>query len=321
MKKLLLMMAAISLLSGCATIKLGPSYGEPLKEQMIKEVSGAEGKVLVININGTISDQPKDDFFAKGPSLLDKVMMQLAKAEKDKDIKTILLKINSPGGGATASDILYHEISAMKKRTGKKVFVQMMDVAASGGYYIAMSADHIQAHPITLTGSVGVIMIMPEITGLTEKLGVEVHTFKSGSHKDTGSPFRKFNDKDKTQIQTMVGQVAERFYKVVTDNRELTPEVMKEVKTARVFTGELAKEKGLVDSLGYLSDATGKACKLGGADKCNVVTYRFNENANANLYSPNMASPENAPDFSLIQSQMLETSMNLKPGTYYLYLR
>lgn len=321
MKKILLLAVLMTTLTGCATIKLGPSYDEPLKEQVVKETSGADGKVLIVNISGTISDEPAEGFLQSGPSMLDKVLMQLQRAEKDKAIKTVLLKINSLGGGVTSSDILYHELLAFKKRTGKKVYVQMMDAAASGGYYISMAADHIQAHPTTVTGSVGVIIVLPEISELTDKIGVEIHTFKSGNHKDTGSPFRKLNDADTKLIKGMISEIAERFYKVVTERRQLSDEVIKEMKTARIYSGDKALKDGLIDSLGYLSDATEKACKLGGAKKCHVVTYRFDENANATLYSPNMQVAENAPQVNLIQSKLLDSSLNLKPGNYYLYLR
>ncbi|MDX1795665.1 MAG: signal peptide peptidase SppA [Hydrogenovibrio sp.] len=308
-------------LTGCTTIKFGPSYDEPLKEQVVQTAKATDGKVLLINIDGTISDQPKRGFLTNGPSLLDKVMMQLHQAEKDRAIKTVLLKINSPGGGVTTSDILYHELLAFKKRTGKKLYVQMMDVAASGGYYISMAADHIQAHPTTVTGSVGVITILPEISELTKKIGVEVKTFKTGPYKDTGSPFRKYTKADEAELQGLVDQMAQRFYRVVEKNRQLTDQVMQQVKTAQVYTGEEAWKIGLVDSLGYLSDATQKACELGGAKHCQVISYRFDRNENATVYSPTMEAPTKPMEMNLIKSNLLQPAMSLKPGSYYLYLQ
>ena len=103
------------------------------------------------------------------------------KAEKDPDIKAVILKINSPGGSATASDILYREINAYKQRSGVKIVAAMMGLAASGGYYVAMPADTIVAHPTTVTGSVGAVFIKPEVSGLMEKIGVDVTVHKSGS--------------------------------------------------------------------------------------------------------------------------------------------
>lgn len=307
-------------LSGCATIKLGPSYDKPFKEQVVAETDGAQAKVLLVEVKGTISDQPDKGLLGKAPSLLDSVLMQLKKAEDDEDIKAVLLKINTPGGGVTASDILYHELLAFKERTGKKLYVQMMDVAASGGYYIAMAADHIQAHPTSVTGSVGVISMTPDISGTMEKIGVGVNVYKTGESKDMGSPFRAASERDKALFQNLVEEMAQRFYGVVQKNRTLSDEQMDEVKSARIYTGKAAKQAGLVDSLGYLSSATQAACEMGGESKCNVVTYRYQKNPNASLYSPSMSALPKAPSMNLLEAPILNHALNLEPGLYYLYL-
>lgn len=319
-KKTLIAFSVASVLSGCATIKLGPSYNEPLTEQTLMDTSNADGKVLLIPIEGTISNEEERGFLSKGPGLLDKVTMQLRKAEKDADIKTILLRINSPGGGVTTSDILYHELLAFKQRTGKKIYVQMMDLGASGAYYISMAADTIQVHPTTLTGSVGVITIVPNVVGLSEKIGVEVNTYKTGDNKDTGSPFRRMTEQDDAYLQAIIDAMATRFYEVVQTHRGLSDAQMDSVKTARVYLGKEAVQAGLVDSVGYLSDARVKACQLGGARRCDLVTYRFEPNVNANMYSPSMESPNASPDMRLVKTELLSPVMNLKPGSYYLYL-
>lgn len=318
--KAILLVAGLATLSGCATIKIGPNYDEPLKQQVIESKPNATGKVLLINIQGVISDQQSEGFFGASPSLLDRVMMQLKLAEKDKSIKTVLLKINSPGGGVTTSDILYHELMAFKKRTGKKIYVQMMDVTASGGYYISMAADHIQAHPTTVTGSVGVITVLPEIVDLTKKIGVEVKTYKTGPMKDTGSPFRKFTPADDAEMQSMVDQMAQRFYHIVQTSRHLSPQAMKDVETARVYVGEEALKAGLVDSLGYLSDAVNQACQLGGNKVCDLVSYRFETNVNATSYSPTMQAQSKPIEMNLMKTGLLDSALSLKPGSYYLYL-
>jgi protease-4 len=123
--------------------------------------------------------------------MVQEFVSQLRLAEKDKKIKALLLKIDSPGGSVIASDIVYNEILAFKKRTGAKVVVAMMGVAASGGYYISLPADTIVAHPATITGSIGVIFFRPKVTGLMGKIGVGVEVNKSGKNKDIGSPFRQ----------------------------------------------------------------------------------------------------------------------------------
>lgn len=306
-------------LSGCATIKLGESYDAPIQEQVL-EKGKTDDKVLIITIDGVISDSPKRGLLSRAPSLLDSVMMQLKKAEEDKQIKTVLLKVNSPGGGVTVSDILYHELLAFKQRTKKKLYVQMMDVAASGGVYIAMAADKIQAHPSTITGSVGVISMSADLSGTMQKIGAAVNVYKTGENKDMGSPFKAASQSDKQIFQAMVDSMAQRFYEIVKKQRKLSDEQMSELKTARIFTGSQAIQAGLVDSLGYLSDATDKACELAEAKNCKVVSYRFKQNPNATQYSPSMQLPNGMQPLQLIDVPLLE-QMQLKAGIYYLYLQ
>jgi protease-4 len=319
-KKTAVALLGASLLSGCATIKLGPSYDEPLKEQVVAKVDDSDGKVLMIPVEGTISNEPSRGFLDSSPGLLDKVMMQLRRAEKDDDIKAVLLKVNSPGGGVTTSDIFYHELKSFKKRTGKTLYVQMMDVGASGAYYLSLASDHIQVHPTSLTGSVGVITILPNVVGLSDKIGVEVKTYKTGSNKDTGSPFRRMTPEDDAYLQGLIDEMANRFYGLVKTERGLNDEQMAAIKTAKVYLGKDAVKAGLVDSVGYLSGASKQACQMAGAKRCDLVTYRFDNNVNANTYSPNMMTNGAAPEMSLIRSNLLTPLTELRPGSYYLYL-
>ncbi|KUJ73953.1 hypothetical protein AVO42_00600 [Thiomicrospira sp. XS5] len=319
-KKTAVALLGASLLSGCATIKLGPSYDEPLKEQVVEKVDGSDGKVLMIPVEGAISNEPSKGFLDSSPGLLDKVMMQLRRAEKDDDIKAVLLKVNSPGGGVTTSDIFYHELKSFKKRTGKTLYVQMMDVGASGAYYLALASDHIQVHPTSLTGSVGVITILPNVVGLSDKIGVEVKTYKTGPNKDTGSPFRRMTPEEDTYLQGLIDDMAQRFYGLVKTERGLTDEQMTAIKTAKVYLGKDAVQAGLVDSVGYLSGASKQACQMAGGKRCDLVTYRFEANVNANAYSPNMVNGSVAPEMNLIRTNLLSPLTELKPGSYYLYL-
>src|SRR5210317_542396 len=159
-------------LIGCQAprIRLFPSAADPLQEYTLTGTQ--KGKVLVISIRGTISDTPKKQFVSTRPSMVQEVVSQLRKAEEDPDVRAVILKVNSPGGSVTATDILYNEIVAFKQKTKAKVVVAMMGVAASGGYYISLPADYILAHPTTLTGSVGVIFLRPKVSGLMDKIGV-----------------------------------------------------------------------------------------------------------------------------------------------------
>lgn len=295
----LLIIAVLVVLTGCSLPKfsLFPEAG-PLKEVTL-EGSGDQ-KVLVLTIDGPISDQPKQKMLRTSPGMVQELVSHLQLAEKDSQIKALLLKVNSPGGPVTASDILYHEISAYKQRSGAKVVVAMMDVAASGGYYLSLPADWIMAHPTTVTGSIGVIFMRPGVSGFMEKYGLAMNVNKSGEEKDMGSPFREPTEKDAAIFQDLTDQMAQRFYSLVLKHRKLAPEQMAQVKTARIFLGPEARKLGLVDDIGYLKDAVAKAKSLAGlkAD-AKVVTYRRQESAQDNIYSTAMSGPQGGIDAEL----------------------
>jgi len=286
----LAMIVFVTVLTGCSLPKLSlfPETG-PLKEVTL-EGTGEE-KILVVNIDGPISDQPKDKLLRTEPGMVQELVTHLQKAAKDPQIKALLVKVNSPGGTITASDILYHEISAYKKRSGAKVVVAMMDVAASGGYYLSLPADWIMAHPTTITGSVGVIFMRPGVSEFMDKYGFTMNINKSGKQKDMGSPFRAPTEEDDAIFQQLIDQMATRFYGLVQKHRKLTSEQMEKVKTARIFMADEAKKIGLVDEIGYLKDAVAKAKTLAGlrAD-AKVVTYRRQESAEDNIYNPALSS-------------------------------
>lgn len=312
--------AGLGGLSGCANIEIGPNYNKPFKEQVLQPAKAAQSKVLLIEVRGILNDDPDKSWLGEAPSLLDSVLMQLKKAEADERIRTVLLKLNTPGGSVTASEILYHELQAFQQRTGKKLYVQMMDVAASGGYYLALAADHIQAHPTSVTGSVGVVSLTPDLSGTLEKIGVGVNVYKSGESKDMGSPFRSATAEDRRLFQSLVEEMAQRFHRRVAEHRGLSDAQMEEVKSARIYTGLAAHQAGLVDSLGYLSQAVEAACELGGLPPCEVVSYRYRTNDNAGLYSPSAQAPLPTGTQSVLQAPLLESTLQVRPGLYYLYL-
>jgi protease IV len=195
-------------LSACATPKvtLFPDSRDALQEFTL-EGSGMD-KVLMIPIDGMITHQSESDLFRSTPSMVQEIVAHLKKAEQDDHITAILLKIDSPGGSTTASDLLYHEILAFKQRTHKPVIAVLMNVAASGGYYIALPADTIIAHPTTITGSVGVLFMRPSLLGLSEKIGIGTEVNKSGVNKDMGSPFREPTEEENVIFQ----RVQDRAY-------------------------------------------------------------------------------------------------------------
>lgn len=219
---------------------------------------GFSDKIGVIEITGQISDS-------------DTVLQQLIDFNKDKRIKAIVLRINSPGGGVGASQEIYREVSRVTE--SKKVIVSMGDTAASGGYYIASAGDRIVANPGTITGSIGVIMSFYRIEELSKKIGFTLEVIKSGEFKDTGSSFRELTEREKELMNGVVLNIQEQFIKAVAEGRKLPVDKVREIADGRIFSGEMAKELGLVDQLGNFQDAVNLAAELAGIEGEPTLVY------------------------------------------------
>ena len=206
-------------------------------------------KVALIRVTGVIIDSTE-------------VVDELKKYAKDTSIKAIILRVDSPGGAVAPSQEIYGEI--LKIKGNKKVVVSMGSVAASGGYYISAPADRIVANAGTLTGSIGVIMEIPNVEGLMEKIGVTTQIVKSGRHKDIASTFRSMTPEEKQILQTVLDDVHDQFITAVAEGRGIDIEDVRNLADGRIFTGRMAKALGLVDELGNLQDAIMLAGELTG---------------------------------------------------------
>jgi protease-4 len=217
-------------------------------------------KVALIRIEGPILDSK---------SAVD----EIKEYSKDNSIKAIILRIDSPGGAVAPSQEIYSEVK--KAVAKKKVVVSMGSIAASGGYYIASPATRIVANPGTLTGSIGVIMEIPNIEGLLNKIGIKTEVIKSGKNKDIGSMFRGMKKEERELLQGLMDNVHEQFIKAVAEGRKKKVEDVRQIADGRVFTGEQALSYGLVDELGTLEDATKVAAKFAGiTDEPEVVSKK-----------------------------------------------
>jgi protease IV len=222
---------------------------------LILPVMGKQGiwarsnKVGVVEVNGIITDSKA-------------TLNSLKKFRENDDIKAIVLRINSPGGAVGPSQEVLEDINKTKQK--KKVVASMGTLAASGGYYIASGADVIMANPGTLTGSIGVIMNFANVEKLTQKLGIDLFNLHAGKFKDVGSPYRSMTPIEKEYLQKLLDNVHEQFIIDVARGRRMLVHTVREVADGRVFTGEIAKNLGLVDKLGNLGDAIQLAGRLGG---------------------------------------------------------
>ena len=276
------LLAVISLQSGCITVNLIEPPG-PVQETQLSGTG--EGKVLLLDLSGVISSQDKEGIVPQ-PNMLAVFKEELARASKDDRVKAVVVRINSPGGTVTASDILYHELREFKSKKKIPVIASMMDVAASGGYYLAMAADNILVHPSTVTGSIGVIMLTVNARGLLEKVGVEANAITSGPRKDMGSPFRVMTPEERGIFQSVIDSFYQRFLAVVQEGRpNLSPDQIKKLADGRIYSGDQAKAAGLIDEIGYLDDAIEIAKKKAGLTEARVVTYGRRGEYQNNIYS------------------------------------
>jgi protease-4 len=243
-------------------------------------------KVAIIDVEGVILNaKTGGGLLGGGDNPVALFRERLDAAEADKHVKAVVVRINSPGGAVTASDIMYQDLCNFRRRTHKPVVACMMDAAASGGYYLAMGADRVYAHPTTVTGSIGVIMSLYNATGLCQMIGVASDPIKSGPNKDIGNPARPMTAEERAILQGVVDSFYGQFVQVVVRGRGLPEERVRALADGRVYTGLDAKQLGLVDEIGYLDDAIQAAKDMAGIDDAKIVAYDKNDGYRGCIYA------------------------------------
>lgn len=257
---------------------------QPALEEVVVQDNSSPNKIAVIELSGVITSGAYD---RRGHSMVEDLKEQFDAAAKDKKVKAILFKINSPGGEVLASDDIYQIIQDFQDTTGKPVIAAMSTVAASGGYYVAAPCRWIVANKLTITGSIGVIMHGWNYRGLMDKVGIAPMTYKSGKFKDMLSGERKESEipaGEKEMVQGLIMETYGRFTNIVEEGRseagkknkskgrELAEDWMEYVD-GRVFSGTQAYELGFVDELGNFDDAVDRAISLAGLSNANLVQY------------------------------------------------
>ncbi len=272
------------ILSGCIFIDEGIFPGRGKLQETVLSGKGEE-KILLIDISGPLSTGHSTGLFAN-PSLPARVKEELTIAQNDPHVKGLVLRINTPGGTVTASDVLFHELQQFKQKRKIPMVTSIMDMGTSGGYYVAMATDRIFAHPSTITGSIGVIMLTVNAQGLLEKIGVEPSPIMSGPKKSMGSPFRPMNEEERAIFQGVIDHLYDRFLTVVKEGRpNLESFDIAKLADGRIYTAEIAKTQGLIDEIGYLDDAIAYATKAADLEQAKVVTYTRGRPAHQNIYS------------------------------------
>lgn len=273
-----------------------PARQELQEQVVLRESVWATQKIALLDVQGVISNmRPAGLLGTGGENPVALFTEKLRKAAHDDHVRAVVLRINSPGGGVTASDIMYDELLRFKKESGKPVIASLQDVAASGGYYLACGADTIVAQPTTVTGSIGVIMMMPDLTGTMVKIGLDMNVIKSGPMKDAGSIFREMRPEERAHFQAIIDQMYARFVGVVAAHTRKTPDEVRTLADGRVYFATQAKDAGLIDAIGGLRDALALAKRAGDlADRpVKVVEYCAPHEYRSNIYAtaPAAAAP------------------------------
>jgi protease-4 len=256
--------------------------------------TGCNGKIALIDVDGLLVNEERTGLFSLGQNPVGIFREKLDYVATRPGFCGVVLRINTPGGGVTAVDMMTRELISFKQRTGLPVVALLMDVGAGGGYYLATACDLIVAHPTTITGGIGVILNLYNLDGFVNTYNIIPRPIKSGKHIDVGSPFDppvKDEDGDGVELERITNirrrilddiaqQFHERFIEMVKQRRNLPADVPDILFDGRIFTAAEALHYGLVDEIGYMDESFARAGELGGCPAAGVVMiHRHNDRA------------------------------------------
>jgi len=278
---------------------------------------GLRDKIAVIDVSGVLFNQRSSGLLGDGENPVSLFIEKIDKAQADRNVKALVLRINSPGGGVTASEIMYDRVMRFKSQTSRPVIAVMQDVAASGAYYIACAADTIVAHRTSITGSIGVIVQTVSFAGTMDKIGVDAQAITSGDRKDMASPLKPLDKADAVILKGLVDDFYAQFLSVVEAGRpKLTADQVRKLADGRVYSANEALKHGLVDSLGYMDDVLALAKKRTGSSRMKAVIYHRQMGYRPNAYS---LSGGGGPQFNLVNINAGQLMSLVRPRFMYLW--
>jgi len=289
-----------------------------IEEETVADGKGfTPSKIAIIEVEGMISNMKSGGFMQATENSVSLFTQEMERAAKDPSVKAVVLRVNSPGGTVTASDIMYETVLRFKSETHKPVVASLQDVAASGAYYVSCGADKIIAHPTSVVGSIGVIFQTFSIEGTLDKIGATTDAIKSGPLKDMGSPFKKLDPNARVVMQQLVDDYFKRFVGVVTSHRTIKPDMLSTATDGRVFSGTRAVEVGLVDRTGLLNDAIDEAKNLAKAPDAKTVIYRRPYGYGGSIYAQGPIQP---PQANVMELKLPGVHDPLPSGFYYIWM-
>ncbi len=284
------LLISLAVLAGCGPaafrVEVIPAHQE-LQETEIERDKGlfVFDKIAVIDVDGLLINKRKGGWMREGENPVSLFEEKLDRAAGDRDVKAVVLRINSPGGTVAASDIMHHSLREFKRETGKPVVACILDLGCSGAYYLASGCDGILAQPGSVTGSIGTIVQTFSVAGTMEKIGVKAVAIKSGELKDIGSPLHDLRAEEREVLEGIINQFYEQFLEVVQEGRkDMGEEKLRGLADGRVFTADEAAQEGLIDRIGYPADGIEWAKEIAVVEKARVVMYHRPSGYKPNVY-------------------------------------
>ncbi len=289
-----------------------------LKETVVQADPGwVRDKIALIDVTGLIMNA-RGGFLSTGENPVSLLAEKLEKARADKRVKAVILRLNSPGGTVQATEAM-GEMLQRFRRTGKPVIACITDVGASGAYNLACGADMIICQPGSITGSIGVIIQTVSFAGTMKMIGISAEAITSGKLKDMGSPLKDLSDEERKVFQAMVDDFYTRFVAVVVAGRKMDPAKVRKLADGRVYTGRQALEVGLVDKLGFLSEAVKQAKAAAKIGKVKVVMYHRPLGYRANMYSALGGGGGPTMQVNMLNIDLGQMALLRRPSFLYLW--
>lgn len=293
------------------------SRADLVETELSRDSFFAFDKIALIDVSGVLTNSRRRQLLGEGEHAVSLLLEQLEKARRDSLVKGVILRINSPGGTVVASELMHNEIMHFKK-SGKPIVAVMMDVAASGGYYIACACDEIVAQPSSVTGSIGVIMQMINVSDTMNMLGIKSDAITSGKLKDAGSPLRVMRPDERELFQAIVNDMYERFVSVVVAGRpRLDEPAVRRLADGRIYTATQALEVGLIDRIASLRDIVESLKKRIGAKRMRLVTYHRAEAFRPNYYARGWS--QSGAQINLLHIDLSALAVSAAPRFLYLW--
>ncbi len=326
-----LLIASVIGVSGCGPVHfaVGVSPGDQeLKSTTVsRDGHWFSDQVAVIDVSGLIMNAPKPGLIQPGENPVSALHEKLQEAADDRRVKAVVLRLNTPGGGVTASDAMYRDVLRFKRESGKPVVALMMDVTASGGYYVACAADQIVTYPTSVVGSIGVIVQTISVKPALAKIGIHAEALTSGKNKDAGSPLSTLTDDHRQVLQGLVDDYYARFVSLVREARPGIPtDRFADLTDGRVVSGEHAAALGLADRVGDIYTAGELAAQLAGIKHADLIVYHRRLEYVGSPYALGPGAPATGGSSPGTQINLMQLNMtgslpgfDAPVGVYYLW--